>query len=615
MTGTNQDSNGPDSSPVDPSPDRRWTISLQMVLIVAFGGLVFLAVATVLGFSVYSNFTNTTTLLNQRSVQLLQSMEREIRSETDQAERAITGLALTYQDSLFSLDDARSVRLRLKFILRTTPVIEMIHVSDQKGQYIGVSRDRNGGIDNNPVSDVTRLQALFPDTPAKSDSPVWGEPLAINNTLYHNVHIHLSRDGKVLGKVVASIGRQSMNRIIVNLGRAYETTAFVLNTNNEVIAHSRRPDYFDGMAETLLSKFPDPALRKILTASNTTGEKADLSSFVTIREVGDRIDGVFFLTKELAGYSRIPYTLGAYFPKYDAMDEIRRTFTSALIGFAALILSIIAAVLLASRISKPLREISQTAGKFTRFEIDDIKPLPPSRVREINEQTTAINSVRTAISEFTHYVPKSLVSGIVKTGTAATQSLEREVSILFSDIVGFTRMSEHLNATETAELLNKHFELVCNEIDTCEGTIDKFMGDGIMAYWGAPETDLDHADHAFQAATKIAEALRRDNETRIRQGKDKLQLRIGIHTGHVVVGNIGGGERQNYTIIGDSVNVAQRLEQMGKELIGDEEFMIVASATAKQAASHRFRFESMGERMLRGREMPISLFAFQPDID
>jgi class 3 adenylate cyclase len=144
--------------------------------------------------------------------------------------------------------------------------------------------------------------------------------------------------------------------------------------------------------------------------------------------------------------------------------------------------------------------------------------------------------------------------------------------------------------------------------------VDKFMGDSVMAYWGAHEVDEDQADHAFQAATNIALALKKDNEIRVREGKEKLQLRIGIHTGHVVVGNIGGGDRQNYTIIGDAVNVTQRLEQMGKEFIGDDEIIILASATAKALASHRFEFENMGTKSLRGREMPISIFAFNPDL-
>jgi len=197
----------------------------------------------------------------------------------------------------------------------------------------------------------------------------------------------------------------------------------------------------------------------------------------------------------------------------------------------------------------------------------------------------------------------------------ATKSVEREVTILFSDIVGFTKMSEHLNAVETANILNEHFELACTEIDTCEGTVDKFMGDGIMAYWGAPEIDLDHADHAFQAATNIAKALKKDNQERLNRGEKILQLRIGIHTGHVVIGNIGGGDRRNYTIIGDAVNVTQRLEQMGKELIGDDEFIILATGAAKQKASRRFEFDSVGTREIRGREMPISIFAFQPKLD
>lgn len=595
------------------SRKRPWTISLQMLLISTFGGLVFLAVATVLGFSVYSNFTNTLTLLNQRSITLLNSMEREIRSETDQAERSIEALAKAFGEGLFEIDNTRSVRLRLKFMLRATPVIEMIHVYNSAGVNTGVLRRQNGDLTYDPIP-VKLNSILFSlGNYPEIKSALWGEPLVANGVLYHNVYMSLVRDGKVQGTVVASIGRRSMNRIIVNLGQANDTTAFVLNAKDEVIAHSKLPEFFNNTPKAPLKNFPDQALRNITNATEYN-ESREQNKPVTILNSGDRRDGHIFLTKKLSGYASAPYTLGAYFDKYDALDEVQRIMISALVGLLALVTSIVAAILLSRRIAKPMHAISRVAGKFTRFEIDDIASLPPSRVREINEQVTAINSVRTAMSEFTHYVPKALVSKLVQTGTEASRSIEREVTIMFSDIVGFTRLSEQLDATETANVLNEHFELVCTEIDTCEGTVDKFMGDSVMAYWGAFDVDEDHADHAFQAATNIAMALKKDNEIRTREGKEKLQLRIGIHTGHVVVGNIGGGDRQNYTIIGDAVNVTQRLEQMGKEFIGDDEIIVLASATAKALASHRFEFENMGTKSLRGREMPISMFAFIPEV-
>ncbi len=586
-----------------------------MLLITTFGGLVFLSVATVLGFSIYSNFSNTLSLLNQRSVTLLNSMEREIRSETDHAENVIESLAASYQDGLFEIDNIKSIRLRLKFILRATPVIEMIHIYGPDGVNTGLLLPPNGKMVLDPLSNNLD-SALFSPGPFPSiDKPLWGEPLVIDKVLFHNVYISLTRNGKTMGTVVASIGRRSMNRIIVNLGRANDTTAFVLNAKNEVIAHSKNPKFFKGVPKAELKDFPDSALQKITTAEIIGGEDSKAQLSVTIRDSGDRRNGYIFLTKSLGGYSSVPYTLGAYFSKYDVLDEVERMFISALVGLLALILAVIAAIYLSAKISRPLRDISKIAGKFTRFEIDDIQALPPSRVSEINEQAMAINSVRTAMSEFTHYVPKSLVSGLVRTGMEATRSVEREVTILFSDIVGFTKMSEHLNAVETADLLNEHFELACTEIDTCEGTVDKFMGDGIMAYWGAPELDEDQADHAFQAATNIAKALLKDNEERVQRGEEKLHLRIGIHTGHVVVGNIGGGDRRNYTIIGDAVNVTQRLEQMGKDMIGEEEFIILVSGSAKQKASGRFEFESVGTKKIRGRDRPISIFAFQPELD
>ena len=112
-----------------------------------------MSVATVLGISVFSNISNTSSLLNQRSVTLLDSMEREIRSETDHAEKVIESLAASYQDGLFEIDNIKSVRLRLKFILRATPVIEMIHIYGPDGVNTGLLRAPNGKMILDPLSE------------------------------------------------------------------------------------------------------------------------------------------------------------------------------------------------------------------------------------------------------------------------------------------------------------------------------------------------------------------------------------------------------------------------------------------------------------------------------
>jgi len=129
-----------------------------------------------------------------------------------------------------------------------------------------------------------------------------------------------------------------------------------------------------------------------------------------------------------------------------------------------------------------------------------------------------------------------------------------------------------------------------------------------MAFWGAPLDDPEHAANAIRAARRIADAIHASNAERRAQHKQSIRLRIGLHTGRVVVGNIGGGGRQNYTLVGDAVNVTQRIEQMGHEIMrASDEIVVLASATTMGAAAGEAVFVPAGTHVLRGRERPMAI--------
>ncbi len=133
-----------------------------------------------------------------------------------------------------------------------------------------------------------------------------------------------------------------------------------------------------------------------------------------------------------------------------------------------------------------------------------------------------------------------------------------------------------------------------------------------MAFWGAPKKMEDHAKRACRAALAIREAVEADNRLRRERGLEPVRMRIGIHTGEVVVGNIGAPDRVNYTIVGDPVNTANRLEALGKDLQGeDEEVCILVSASTAKAAGAEFTFETTGTHVLRGRARGVEILHLQ----
>ncbi|HJT15157.1 MAG TPA: adenylate/guanylate cyclase domain-containing protein, partial [Dongiaceae bacterium] len=141
------------------------------------------------------------------------------------------------------------------------------------------------------------------------------------------------------------------------------------------------------------------------------------------------------------------------------------------------------------------------------------------------------------------------------------------------------------------------------------GTIDKYIGDSIMAFWGAPLDQEDRADRAVRSAQRIAQKLHVDNERRARKGLKPLRIRIGIHKGPALVGNIGAPGRVNYTLVGDTVNVAQRLEQFGHEVDdGIDDAIIVISEALAQALPPGLALIDCGERVFHGRTSAMRVF-------
>jgi len=180
--------------------------------------------------------------------------------------------------------------------------------------------------------------------------------------------------------------------------------------------------------------------------------------------------------------------------------------------------------------------------------------------------------------------------------------LVKELSIFNSDIRGFTQMSEGTDAEVIVEMLNDYFEPMVETLFKYEGTLDKFMGDGIMAFWGAPLAHADDAVRCVQCALDQMDVLGRFNRDRMAQGKPPLAVGIGIHTGPGVVGYVGSSKALSYTVIGDTANTSARL--CATALAGQ----IVVSETTLARVGNRFEFEEIEARSLKGKEKPMRRF-------
>lgn len=207
---------------------------------------------------------------------------------------------------------------------------------------------------------------------------------------------------------------------------------------------------------------------------------------------------------------------------------------------------------------------------------------------------------------FHQFAPQRVVEEVIKRGVS-TSGETREVTVLFADLVEFTALSEAMDPATLVRILNGYFEAACTAITRHGGHIAKFLGDGIMAIFGAPEHSPWQSLDAVVAALSMREAVRKYNEELARQGLPALDVRIGVHKGAVVAGVVGSRDNLEYTVIGDVVNTAARIENLTRKHGVD----ILISADVRSALDGRFQVRELPPEYVKGKAEPIVTFAVE----
>ena len=208
---------------------------------------------------------------------------------------------------------------------------------------------------------------------------------------------------------------------------------------------------------------------------------------------------------------------------------------------------------------------------------------------------------------FSKYVSKEVLENILSSGKVTLGGEEREITVLFSDIRGFTSLSEKTTPTELVAILNKYFTLMTGEILKNKGVLDKYIGDAIMAFWGAPLDDENQADNAIKTSLGMIEKLKELNRELIALGKPEINIGIGLYNGPAVVGNVGSELRFDYTAMGDTVNVASRLEGLNKEY----KTQLIIGESVKNKVKNHYNFRFLGKVAVKGRVEELNIYEVQ----
>jgi len=229
--------------------------------------------------------------------------------------------------------------------------------------------------------------------------------------------------------------------------------------------------------------------------------------------------------------------------------------------------------------------------------------------RVLYEASLQLRERRRLRRAFSAYVSPRIMQDILRSDPPPGLGGQRyRLCILFADIRGFTDRSERIAPEAAIRLLNRYFSEVTASIHGAGGTLDKFIGDGVMAFFGAPQRLDNPCIPAFRAASNMLERVSRLNAELTREGESPISIGIGLHVGDAVVGNMGSAARYNYTAIGDAVNVASRLEGLTKEV----DWPLVCSATVFDKLDDRAGFVKLGTRAIKGHQ-PVEVYGWRPD--
>ena len=533
----------------------------------------------------------------------------------DPANRLLDEFSLRARRGMLSLDNEQALGFDLAERLRVNRSLAWISYSDlATGHFVGVWRTADNAVVLNisaPGQGEPREQVVSPDgregpyqrprpknyDPRRFDwfkkaigarSTVWSEPYTFVDGVQQGITAsrawRLSDSAPAAGVFTVDFFLKDLKNLLNNVAQKIEGVSFILGPDGKLFCASDNPDAASLAGALAIWIRAHPRFKNI---------NGETSSRLLPIIVGR--SSYFAALARVNSPSGLKCIVAGIVPQAVIFGRIDHAVVQmGLFSLAGLVLAVLAGSFLAYRIGEPLRALGNDLAKVGQFYLES-QEMPRSVLREVNQLRDGADRMKSGLRSFIKFVPDDLVRRLLSSGKEAALGGEiRRLTIFFSDIEGFTTHSEKIPPDVLVHDLASYFEVLSRRLREHSGTIDKFIGDGLLCFFNAPEEVAHHENRACRGTLKALQEL----ALRQQDGRTlKFRTRVGLHSGEVLVGNIGTPERFAYTVLGDVVNVASRLENLNK-VYGTQ---ILVSTDVKEHAGDDFEWRHMDRVSVAGR--------------
>jgi adenylate cyclase len=600
----------------------RFTISIRTILTVGFGGLTAVGIVVALVIGLGAAFHNTKDLLTRQADGIVSRITSEIYHKLNPAERQAQWIAARTLEDKLPFRELDYDRLAEFFgtALSAAPQVAGAAFFTLEGKQYQWFRDGNKVT---PLDWSDRKVAMDWINNGRTKPPSdWGPPIWLDtvDAAVIAYEMPLFDSQGYLGYLVLAVPISGLSAQLTKIS----PNPFILFGKSDVLAHPSMIDWRPPEPRTMeqnvgiyagqsalmaLKDLGDPVLERIWTADHQ--DLAILENMANSKavaaDIGDR--QYVFLFRSIDDYGPRPWIVGTYMDVEHENPVFRRMGGAAGFGVGVLIIAVIASLYLARAIGRPIRQLSNASAVVKGGKFDQIPELPGSHILEFDQAMNSFKGMVDGLAErdmirrtLGRYVPEQVAEILLRDdgGLAPT---EAEATVLFCDVAGFTALTETLGPIRIVEVLNAYFSRMTEILEAYGGVVTQFQGDAILAIFNVPIQANDHAEQACNAGVQMRHAVK----TEVFSGQS-LHNRIGINTGSVVAGAVGAEGRLTYTVHGDAVNRAARLESLNKDM---GTFILISESTAQLVK--KLKLTKVGESEVRGQQGGVTLYGIDDD--